>query len=194
MAGAVVWVFPSVALLLVATWNIPINAIVCAREIRIPAAAVLAVAGASVPVQQPSTIPILIRRDVTVIDCAGHGVQPGISVLISSGRIAAIGAAARVTAPANAEMLDGKAALLAFLAQGVTGLRDMGSSLDDILRYGSPPASPPRSSCRSTAARALSSASDSSGFSSCSSCVESHGSALPEVDPVFGLGLPAPPR
>lgn len=78
------------------------------------------------------------------------------SLLISNGRIAAIGPAARITAPAKAEILDGhgkylipglwnmhvhlgayadgKRALAAFLAQGVTGLRDMGSPLDDILR------------------------------------------------------------
>jgi len=66
------------------------------------------------------------------------------SLLISNGRIAAIGPAARITAPAKAEILDGrgkflipglwnmhvhlgahadgKRALAAFLAQGVTGL------------------------------------------------------------------------
>src|SRR5262249_30223333 len=89
-------------------------------------------------------------------DCAGHGAQRGMSLLISNGRIAAIGPAGRVKAPANAETLDGrgkylipglwnmhvhlggysdgKRALSAFLAQGITGLRDMGSPLDDILR------------------------------------------------------------
>ena len=78
------------------------------------------------------------------------------SLLISNGRIAAIGPAARITVPAKAEILDGRGkylipglwnmhvhlgayadgerALAAFLAQGVTGLRDMGSPLDDILR------------------------------------------------------------
>lgn len=104
---------------------------------------------------QPPTIPLLIR-DITIIDCAGHEAQPGMSLLISNGRIAAIGSVARVKAPANAEILDGhgkflipglwnmhvhlgsyadgKLALSAFLAQGVTGVRDMGSPLDDILR------------------------------------------------------------
>lgn len=78
------------------------------------------------------------------------------SLLISNGRIAAIGPAARIAAPTKAEILDGrgkylipglwnmhvhvgayvdgKCALAAFLAQGVTGLRDMGSPFDDILR------------------------------------------------------------
>jgi len=78
------------------------------------------------------------------------------SLLISNGRIAAIGPAAQVKAPANAETLDGrgkylvpglwnmhvhlgaysdgKRALSAYLAQGITGIRDMGSPLDDILR------------------------------------------------------------
>jgi len=78
------------------------------------------------------------------------------SLLISNGYIAAIGPAARLKAPANAEILDGagkylipglwnmhvhlgayadgKRALSAFLAEGITGVRDMGSPLDDILR------------------------------------------------------------
>ncbi len=117
--------------------------------------AALLVISALLCAQQPSTIPLVIR-DITVIDCAGHGAQPGMSLLISDGRIAAIGPAERVKAPANAETLDGrgkyllpglwnmhvhlgaysdgKRALSAFLAQGITGLRDMGSPLDDILR------------------------------------------------------------
>jgi hypothetical protein len=105
--------------------------------------------------QQSSITPLMIR-DITVIDCAGHAARPGMSLLISNGRIAAIGLAARMKAPVNAEILDGrgkylipglwnmhvhlgayadgKRALSAFLAEGITGLRDMGSPLDDILR------------------------------------------------------------
>src|SRR5262249_25633074 len=105
--------------------------------------------------QQASPAPLFIR-DITVIDCAGHGAQPGMSLLISDGRIAAIGLAPRMKVPVGAQMLDGhgkflipglwnmhvhlgsypdgKRALSAFLAQGVTGVRDMGSPLDDILR------------------------------------------------------------
>lgn len=105
--------------------------------------------------QERPTVPLFIR-DITIIDCAGHAAQPGMSLLISNGRIAAIAPAARITAPARAEILDGrgkylipglwnmhvhlgayadgKHAVAAFLAQGVTGLRDMGSPLDDILR------------------------------------------------------------
>ncbi len=95
-------------------------------------------------------------RDITIIDCAGHAARPAMSLLISDGHIAAIGPAARMKAPANAKILDGrgkylipglwnmhvhlgayadgKRALSAFLAEGITGVRDMGSPLDDILR------------------------------------------------------------
>jgi hypothetical protein len=111
--------------------------------------------GALLFAQQSSMTPLMIR-DITIIDCAGHAARPGMSLLISNGRIAAIGAAARVQTPANATILDGrgkylipglwnmhvhlgayadgKRALSEFLAEGITGLRDMGSPLDDILR------------------------------------------------------------
>src|SRR5207245_8395855 len=91
--------------------------------------------------------PSIMIRDVTIIDCAGHVPRPGMSVLISDGRIAVIGPATRVKANANAEVLegrgkylipglwnmhvhlgayaDGKAALPKLLAQGITGARDM---------------------------------------------------------------------
>jgi imidazolonepropionase-like amidohydrolase len=105
--------------------------------------------------QQLPMKPIMIR-DVTIIDCAGNAPRPGMSLLISNGRIAVIGPATRVKTPTNAEILDGrgkylipglwnmhvhlgayadgKDALSRLLAEGITGVRDMGSPLDDILR------------------------------------------------------------
>src|SRR5215471_21650129 len=115
--------------------------------------AFLPIIGGLLCAQPPSGTPLFIR-DITVIDCAGHGAQPSMSLLVSNGRIAAIGRAARMKAPAAAEIIDGhgkylmpglwnmhvhlgsysdgKRALAAFLAEGVTGVRDMGSPLDDI--------------------------------------------------------------
>jgi len=105
---------------------------------------------------QQSAVKPLVIRDVTIIDCAGHAPRPAMSVVISDGRITAIGAAARIKAPPTAEILDGrgkylipglwnmhvhlgayadgKRALSGFLAEGITGVRDMGSPLEDILR------------------------------------------------------------
>lgn len=105
---------------------------------------------------QRSPVRPLLIRDVTVIDCAGHSPQPGMSVLISNGRIAVIGHPSDMKLPLNAEILDargkylipglwnmhvhlgayaeGRSSLSMFLAEGVTGVRDMGSPLDDILR------------------------------------------------------------
>lgn len=98
----------------------------------------------------------LLIRDVTIIDCAGDAPQPGMSVLIVHGRIQSIqpvsklkGSLHTVTLDGRGKYLipglwnmhvhlgsyaDGKRALNDFLAQGVTGVRDMGSPLDDILR------------------------------------------------------------
>ncbi len=98
----------------------------------------------------------LVVRDVTVIDCTGRGPQTGVSVLISEGRIQSIRPASELKIPANAEVLDaegkylipglwnmhthlgsydsGRQALQEDLAQGITGIRDMGSPLEDVLR------------------------------------------------------------
>ena len=123
-------------------------------NLRIPGCAAMAGFGALL-FGQSSMTPVIIR-DITIIDCAGHVPQPAMSLLISDGHIAAIGPAGRMQVPANAQVLDGrgkylisglwnmhvhlgayddgKRALSAFLAEGITGVRDMGSPLDDILR------------------------------------------------------------
>jgi imidazolonepropionase-like amidohydrolase len=122
--------------------------------------ALLAISAALFPVNlglsQPSHPTTLVIRDVTVIDCTGNAPQPRMSLLISGGKIIAIKPASKLTPPENTEILDGrgkflipglwnmhvhlgnyengKKELAGHLAQGVTGVRDMGSPLDDILR------------------------------------------------------------
>src|SRR5712692_4167028 len=103
--------------------------------------------------QDSATNPILIRN-VTIIDGTGRVPPHGMSVVISNGRITTIGL--NVKSPPNPIVLDGTGkylipglwnmhahlgayadasrALSNYLAQGVTGIRDMGSPLDDILR------------------------------------------------------------
>jgi len=77
--------------------------------LRISGCAAAAVFGASLfaqqsasaqqsPFAQQSVATPLLIRDVTIIDCAGHAPRPAMSVLISGGRIAAIGPAARIKA------------------------------------------------------------------------------------------------
>src|SRR5215470_11656755 len=107
-------------------------------------------------VAQTKSPSALVIRDVDVIDCTGRSPQAGMSVLISDGRIQAIRATSDLKPPANAEVVeghgkylipglwnmhahlgsyeDGKRALSQYLLEGVTGIRDMGSPLDDILR------------------------------------------------------------
>src|SRR5260370_1510111 len=99
--------------------------------------------------------PLLIR-DVTIIDCAGGLPRPRMSILISNGRIQSIRSVSKLKEPEDVSILDGrgkylipglwnmhvhlggysdgKRAVADFLAEGVTGVRDMGSPLDDILR------------------------------------------------------------
>jgi imidazolonepropionase-like amidohydrolase len=99
--------------------------------------------------------PVLIRG-VTIIDCAGGTPRPGMSVLIADGRIQSIRRVSKLKGPVGAVIIDGRGkylipglwnmhvhlgsyadgsrALTDFLVEGVTGVRDMGSPLDDIVR------------------------------------------------------------
>jgi imidazolonepropionase-like amidohydrolase len=123
---------------------------------RAPLAAIAALVLSAVSIAQPPSSKPLAIRNVTIIDCTGRAPQPAMSVLIANGTIRAIQPAAQLKAPKDAQFLDGhgkylipglwnmhvhlgsyengKKELAEHLAQGVTGIRDMGSPLDDILR------------------------------------------------------------
>jgi imidazolonepropionase-like amidohydrolase len=105
--------------------------------------------------QQPKTSGLFIQ-DVSIIDGLTDAPQSGVSILITDGRIASIGSEKALKPPDGIEILDGrgkflipglwnmhvhlgsyetgKKALIAYLAQGVTGVRDMASPLEDILK------------------------------------------------------------
>ena len=105
---------------------------------------------------QSSATTSLMIRNVTIIDGTGRAPVREMSLVVSDGRIAAIGAASKIKAPAGVTVIDGTGkflipglwnmhahlgaypdasrALAAYLAQGITGIRDMASPLDDILR------------------------------------------------------------
>jgi hypothetical protein len=117
--------------------------------------ALTVIASRSAIAQELSPKPLLIR-DVTVIDFAGNAPLRDMSILISNGLIAAIGPSSEKKPSPDTEILDahgkylipglwnmhvhlgayadGKRSLSAFLEEGVVGVRDMGSPLDDILR------------------------------------------------------------
>jgi len=98
----------------------------------------------------------LAITDVTLIDCTGRPAQPHVTVVVVDGRIAAVTPADRAQVPDGAESVsgtkrflipglhdmhlhlgdyaEGKQALPILVANGITGVRDMGSPLDDILR------------------------------------------------------------
>ena len=103
-------------------------------------------------VQQPTELAI---HNVTVIDVASGARAPGSTVLIKGNRIAAVGPIASVTIPSGARRVDGggkylipglwdmhvhlsmtgSSALALFLANGVTGVRDMGGDVTRVIPW-----------------------------------------------------------
>ncbi len=104
--------------------------------------------------------PLVITR-VTAIDATGAPVKPDMTVVISGGRITAIGRTGKVRIPADAQTIDATGKFLipglwdmhthlsfyadtkqppftafpALIANGVTGVRDMGGNLEQIDRW-----------------------------------------------------------
>ncbi|HVG34032.1 MAG TPA: amidohydrolase family protein [Pyrinomonadaceae bacterium] len=98
----------------------------------------------------------LVFIHVTVIDATGAPAKHDMSVVVKGNRITALGKTGRVRLPAKAEIVDaagkflipglwdmhvhlgsyedGKRALPLLISHGVTGVRDMASPLEDILR------------------------------------------------------------
>jgi imidazolonepropionase-like amidohydrolase len=94
----------------------------------------------------------VVFTHVTVIDATGAPAKPDMTVVISGGRIAALGKTGRVRIPADAQTIDatgkflipglwdmhahlsyyGEVALPLLIANGVTGVRDMGGDLNQI--------------------------------------------------------------
>jgi imidazolonepropionase-like amidohydrolase len=113
-------------------------------------AVVLLLAGVSE--RQPAAPQALAITDVTVIDATGAAAQPGMTVLIHDGRIAGIQKSAAASAAKGTQVVDGRgkflipglwdmhvhlswsrsSALPALVANGVTGVRDMGGRLSEI--------------------------------------------------------------
>jgi imidazolonepropionase-like amidohydrolase len=106
--------------------------------------------------------PQLVLTHVSVIDSTANAVRPDQSVVIVNGRIAAIGPSARIKLPKDARIVDGQGKFLIpglwdmhvhiaglnadpgwskqvllplLLANGVTGVRDMGGDLDSLLTW-----------------------------------------------------------
>jgi imidazolonepropionase-like amidohydrolase len=106
--------------------------------------------------------PQLVLTHVSVIDSTANAVRPDQSVVIVKGRITAIGPSARIKLPKDARIVDGQGKILIpglwdmhvhiaglnadpawskqvllplLLANGVTGVRDMGGDLDTLLTW-----------------------------------------------------------
>jgi imidazolonepropionase-like amidohydrolase len=109
-------------------------------------------AALSVPVT-PFAQGALVLEGATLIDGTGRNAIPNATVVVSSGRIVAAGAAGTVGVPAGARRLDVRGKTImpglwdmhahmtqierapGYLAAGVTTVRDMGSELDFIIRF-----------------------------------------------------------
>jgi imidazolonepropionase-like amidohydrolase len=111
--------------------------------------------------QHPAVPPSLAITNVNVIDATGAPLRPGMTVVIRNGRIANMGKTGKVKIPTNAQTLDGSGKFLIpglwdmhvhvifgdwipggkdvslplFIANGVTGIRDMGGDLDTLLHW-----------------------------------------------------------
>jgi imidazolonepropionase-like amidohydrolase len=105
--------------------------------------------------------PSLAITNVNVIDATGSPVQAGMTVIIQGNRIVSIGKTAKVKVPKNAQVVDAtgqflipglwdmhvhtifgdwipggqEVSLPLFVANGVTGIRDMGGDLETLLRW-----------------------------------------------------------
>jgi imidazolonepropionase-like amidohydrolase len=109
-----------------------------------------------------AALPQLVLTHVSVIDSTANAVRPDQSVVIVNGHIAAIGPSARIKLPKDARIVDGQGKFLVpglwdmhvhiaglnadpawskqvllplLLANGVTGVRDMGGDLDTLLAW-----------------------------------------------------------
>ncbi len=129
------------------------------RKILLPLLVVLLVVGSIYSAEPTSQLAI---AHVTVIDGTGRPPQPDQTVLIEAGRIVAVGATATIKIPKSARTIDasGKFLLPGFwdmhvhlaginadppwskqvllpllLANGITGVRDMGGDLDALLSW-----------------------------------------------------------
>jgi imidazolonepropionase-like amidohydrolase len=118
-------------------------------------------AGAA-PIGAAAALPQLVLTHVSVIDSTANAARPDQSVVIVNGRIAAIGPSARIKLPKDARIVDGQGKFLVpglwdmhvhiaglnadpawskqvllplLLANGVTGVRDMGGDLDTLLTW-----------------------------------------------------------
>ena len=97
----------------------------------------------------PSTKPLILTH-VTVIDVTGSPAKPDMSVMIRNHRIAAIGRTSSVVPPKDSEIVDATGKFLIpglwdmhvhtgrkdiflslYIANGVTGVRDMGGDIED---------------------------------------------------------------
>lgn len=120
-------------------------------------AALLLLVALSTPLFQQTLTPpsdSLAFTHATVIDMTGAPAKPNMTVVITGDRITAIGRTGRVRIPQGAKVIDASGKFLIpglwdmhvhfteierslplFIANGVTGVRNMGGNLDDLFRW-----------------------------------------------------------
>ncbi len=123
------------------------------------AAAGLALAAATATPARPQTVAqpgsTIAITNVTVVDVAAGRLHPAMTVLLTGERITAVGPAARARVPSSARVVRGNGRFLIpglwdmhahvddqaawvfplYVANGVTGLRDMGSHIDRLTEW-----------------------------------------------------------
>lgn len=137
-------------------WCAVLGAPLPVRRSRCAVLGVLFVLACGRPAPKPAAAPpepSLAITHVTVVDVASGGLVPGQNVIVRGGRIIAVGDTARVAVPAGATVVAGRGKFLIpglwdmhvhalfdaevariflprFVAEGVTGVRDMGGKVE----------------------------------------------------------------
>lgn len=126
---------------------------------RVSAALILLLLSHTVPAQQAQPVAVAFTH-VTIIDMTGAAPKSNMTVLITGNRIASIAKSGHVRIPAGAQLINAKGKFLIpglwdmhahfreveisfpmFIANGVTGVRNMGGELEELRRWRSAVAS-----------------------------------------------------
>lgn len=129
----------------------PIRRTVCVALVLLMLTCYVTSTAQTIPVAQVDS---LVITNATVLDMTGERPRRNMTIVVRGERIAAIGAPGKVTIPANATMVNAAGKFLipglwdmhvhawdanvfypVLLANGVTGIRDMGDKLETLVRY-----------------------------------------------------------
>lgn len=128
------------------------------RVLMVIAASALSSCAGVVPAAEPAAQATLVIRDVTVVDVVAGSLRPHMTVIVAGSRIAKVVDAGTIAMPLSVPVVDGRNRFLIpglwdmhshslwsadametflplYVAQGITGIRDMGGQLPFLATY-----------------------------------------------------------